>query len=293
MASGSSTRVVEMLEQSGEFIRGRLGGRRIPGVGVILGSGLGRFGDELVDAVAIPYGEIPHFPVSTVHGHAGRLVVGKLPGKDGTPVVALQGRFHLYEGYGPQEVVFPIRALARAGVTAFVITNAAGGVNKQFKAGDLMAISDHLNISGHNPLVGPHDERLGPRFPDMSEAYCVEFRKLVHEAAREVGLSLREGVYCVLSGPSYETPAEVRMLGALGADAVGMSTIPEVVACRQMGVRVLGISLISNLAAGISKVPLTHAEVIETGERVAADFVKLVKAVVPKIAQRIHAERSC
>jgi purine-nucleoside phosphorylase len=279
-----STRTVDLLDQSGEFIRMRLGGRPVPPIGVILGSGLGRLAEELTQAVAIPYGEIPHFPVSTVTGHAGRLVIGSL---GGTPLVALQGRFHLYEGYDAQQVVFPIRALARAGVRAFVITNAAGGVNKAFKAGDLMAIADHLNLTGQNPLAGPHDDRLGPRFPDMSEAYSVAFRGLAHEAAREVGLSLKEGVYCVLSGPSYETPAEVRMLASCGADAVGMSTIPEVVACRQMGVRVLGISLISNLAAGISKAPLTHTEVMETGERVAADFVKLIRAVVPKIARSI------
>jgi purine-nucleoside phosphorylase len=285
-------KTVELLDQSCEFIRMRLGGRELPKVGVILGSGLGRLADELVDAVAIPYGEIPHFPVSTVHGHAGRLVVGRLPGRDGTPLAALQGRFHLYEGYGAQEVVFPIRALARGGVSAFVITNAAGGVNRAFRAGDLMVISDHLNLTGQNPLAGPHDDRLGPRFPDMSEAYSKEFQKLAREASREVSLELREGVYCVLSGPSYETPAEVRMLEKCGADAVGMSTIPEVVACRQMGVGVLGISLISNLAAGISPVPLTHQEVIETGERVAADFVKLVRAVVPKIARRVEAGRS-
>lgn len=280
-------RLVELLDQSGEFIKMRLGGRPIPSVGVILGSGLGRLADELTSSVAIPYGEIPHFPVSTVAGHAGRLVVGTLGGPQATPVVALQGRFHLYEGYGPGEVVFPIRALARLGVKAFVITNAAGGVNRAWKAGDLMVIADHLNLTGQNPLAGPHDDRLGPRFPDMSEAYSAPFRELAHEAGKEVGLTLREGVYCVLSGPSYETPAEVRMLEKCGADAVGMSTIPEVVACRQMGVKVLGISLISNLAAGISKVPLTHAEVIETGERVAADFVRLVRAVVPKIARAL------
>jgi purine-nucleoside phosphorylase len=279
-----AARVVELLDQSGEFIRMRLQGRPMPSIGVILGSGLGRLAEELKDAVAIPYGEIPHFPVSTVTGHAGRLVCGDL---DGTPVCALQGRFHLYEGYSPHEVVFPIRTLARSGVKAFVITNAAGGVNKNWKAGDLMVIADHLNLTGQNPLAGPHDDRLGPRFPDMSEAYLQAFRALAHEAAKEVGIGLREGVYSVLSGPSYETPAEVRMLHACGADAVGMSTIPEVVACRQMGVKVLGISLISNLAAGISRVPLTHQEVIETADRVAADFVRLVRAVVPKIARSL------
>jgi purine-nucleoside phosphorylase len=281
----SPPRIVELLDQSGEFIRTRLGGRAVPSIGVILGSGLGRLADEREDAVAVPYAEIPHFPVSTVTGHAGRLVVGSLAG---TPIVALQGRFHLYEGYGPGEVVFPIRTLARLGVKALVITNAAGGINRSWKAGDLMVIADHLNLTGQNPLAGPHDDRLGPRFPDMSEAYSQAFRTLANEAARDVDLVLREGVYCVLSGPSYETPAEVRMLQKIGADAVGMSTIPEVVACRQMGIKVLGISLISNLAAGISTVPLTHSEVIETGERVAADFVRLIRAVVPKIARALR-----
>jgi purine-nucleoside phosphorylase len=284
MGKGGGARIVEALDQAGDFIKMKLAGRPVPPIGVVLGSGLGGLASALEHAVAIPYSGIPHFPVSTVEGHAGRLVVGDL---DGTSICALQGRFHLYEGYGAQEVVFPIRALARLGVKAFVITNAAGGINKAFHAGDLMLIGDHLNLSGQNPLAGVHDDRLGPRFPDMSDAYADELRRLAREAAVEVGLELREGVYCVLSGPSYETPAEVRMLASLGADAVGMSTIPEVIACRQMGVRVLGISLISNLAAGISKVPLTHAEVIETGQRVANDFVRLIRATVPRIARSL------
>lgn len=282
-----ATRIIESLDQAGEFIKMKLAGRPVPPIGVVLGSGLGALASSLDHAVAIPYSGIPHFPVSTVEGHAGRLVFGDL---DSTPICALQGRFHLYEGYGAPEVVFPIRALARLGVKAFVITNAAGGINKAFAPGDLMLIADHLNLSGQNPLAGVHDDRLGPRFPDMSEAYAVELRRLARDAALEVGLELREGVYCVLSGPSYETPAEVRMLASLGADAVGMSTIPEVIACRQMGVRVLGISLISNLAAGISKVPLTHAEVIETGERVAEDFVRLIRATVPRLSRAMSSD---
>jgi purine-nucleoside phosphorylase len=275
--------LIDRLDLAGEFIRMRLGGRQIPSLGVILGSGLGSLAEEIVDPVAIPYSEIPNFPVSTVEGHAGQMVVGSI---EGTAVVALQGRFHLYEGYEAHEVVFPIRCLARLGVRAFVITNAAGGVNKEFSPGDLMVIDDHLNLTGTNPLTGSHDDRLGPRFPDMSEAYDGRFRELAHEVAGGLGLTLKQGVYAVLSGPSYETPAEVRMLAMVGCDACGMSTIPEVVACRQMSVRVLGMSLISNHAAGISPTPLTHEEVITTANAVAADFARLVKGLLP----RLHAE---
>lgn len=286
---GRDPELIERLDAAGAFIRERLGGRPIPALGVVLGSGLGKLADLVREPVTIPYREIPHFPVSTVEGHAGRLVVGDLPGPQGerTPIVALQGRFHLYEGYPAHQVVFPHRCLGRLGVRAFVITNAAGGINPGFQAGDLMAISDHLNLSGHNPLTGSHDDRLGPRFPDMSQAYDPQLRELLREAARSLGLRLQEGVYCVLGGPSYETPAEVRLLHRLGADACGMSTIPEVIACRQMGLRILGISLISNLAAGISKHPLTHAEVIDTAKRVGEDFLRLVSAVVPRLARAI------
>jgi purine-nucleoside phosphorylase len=286
---GSDPNLIERLDLAGDFVRMRLGDRPLPRVGVVLGSGLGGFADLLQDPLSIPYHEVPYFPVSTVEGHAGRLVVGDLVAADGarTPVIALQGRFHLYEGYPAHQVVLPLRALGRLGVKAFVITNAAGGINPGFQPGDLMVITDHLNLTGQNPLVGSHDDQLGPRFPDMSQAYDPALRALLHETAAAQGLPLREGVYCVLSGPSYETPAEVRMLQRIGADACGMSTIPEVVACRQMGLRVLGISLISNLAAGIAKHPLTHAEVMETGRRVAEDFTGLVKAVVPKIAASV------
>lgn len=286
MAAGKDPNLIERLDLAGEFIRLRLGDRPLPRLGVVLGSGLGGLAERIVDPVTIPYRDVPHFPVSTVEGHAGRLVIGELPGDagaPGTPVVALQGRFHLYEGYGAAQVVFPIRALARLGVRAFVITNAAGGIHPDFAPGDLMVITDHLNLTGQNPLMGSHDDALGPRFPDMSDAYDADFRRLAREAAAALGLRLQEGVYTVLSGPSYETPAEVRMLARIGADACGMSTIPEVVACRQMGVRVLGISLISNLAAGISPRRLTHAEVIETAERVEVDFTRLVTRLVPAL----------
>lgn len=289
MGGRQDPNLVERLDLAGDFIRMRLGGRKLPRVAVVLGSGLGKLAELIQDPIAIPYGDVPYFPVSTVEGHAGRLVLGDLDDGQGkrTPVIAMQGRFHLYEGYEAAQVVFPMRALARMGVKAFVITNAAGGINPEFKPGDLMVITDHMNLTGQNPLVGSHDDRLGPRFPDMSEAYDKRFREQLKQAAGELGLRLQEGVYTVLSGPSYETPAEVRMLARIGCDACGMSTIPEVVACRQMGARVLGISLISNLAAGISPTPLTHAEVMETGRRVAEDFTRLVSRTVPRLAASI------
>lgn len=280
--------LVDRLDLAGEFISMRLGERSMPALGVVLGSGLGGLAEEIQDPVFVPYRDVPNFPVSTVEGHAGQLVVGTL---EGTPVVALQGRFHLYEGYEANQVVFPMRCLARMGVRAFVITNAAGGINEAFQPGDLMVIDDHVNLTGQNPLQGSHDDRLGPRFPDMSEAYDRRFRELAREAADELEISLKRGVYSVLSGPSYETPAEVRMLSRLGCDACGMSTIPEVVACRQMSVRVLGISLISNLAAGISATPLTHEEVISTANRVADDFARLVRSLLPRLHREL-AERS-
>lgn len=287
---GRDPNLIERLDLAGEFIRMRLGGRPVPAIAVVLGSGLGKLADLVQDPVAIPYHEIPHFPVSTVEGHAGRLVIGDIvgPGGERTAIAAFQGRFHLYEGYPAHQVVFPIRCMGRLGVRAFVITNAAGGINPGFRPGDLMVISDHLNLTGQNPLMGSHDDRLGPRFPDMSQAYDPVLRDLLRAAGAEMGLRLQEGVYCVLSGPSYETPAEVRMLQRLGADACGMSTIPEVVACRQMGVRVLGVSLISNLAAGIAAHPLTHAEVIDTAQRVAEDFTRLVTSVIPRIAATLE-----
>jgi purine-nucleoside phosphorylase len=285
MGGRQDPNLVERLDLAGDFIRMRLGDRPLPRLAIVLGSGLGKLAELIRNPLTVPYADVPYFPVSTVEGHAGRLVIGDLPDQDGkaTPVVAFQGRFHLYEGYEASQVVFPIRALARLGIKAFIITNAAGGINSYFAPGDLMIITDHMNLTGQNPLVGSHDDRLGPRFPDMSEAYDKRFRELTKEAGEEMGLKLREGVYTVLSGPSYETPAEVRMLARIGCDACGMSTIPEVVACRQMGVRVLGISLISNLAAGISPHPLTHTEVMETGRRVADDFTRLVSRVVPRL----------
>jgi purine-nucleoside phosphorylase len=253
-----------------------------PKVGIILGSGLGTFADALEQATAIPYSELPNFPLSGVAGHAGRLVLGKLGGES---IVAMQGRVHFYEGYTPQQVAFPARVLCALGIKALVVTNAAGGINTAFKVGDLMAITDHLNLAGYNPLIGPNDDKLGTRFPDMSHAYDPKLLDLLEKSGVATGVALRKGVYCCLSGPSYETPAEIRMLRTLGADAVGMSTVPEVIAAAHMGVKVAGISCITNLAAGISKQPLSHEEVGETATRVRGIFQKLLERFLPEVAR--------
>ncbi len=254
-----------------------------PQIGVILGSGLGAFADSLTDSVAIPYSELPHFPTSSVPGHAGRLVVGKIGGVD---AVVMSGRVHAYEGYSGWQVGFPTRVMCSLGIKTLVVTNAAGGINANFKAGDLMVISDHINFAGSNVLTGHNDDRLGPRFPDMSHGYAPELQKLVHEIGLKQKLSLQKGVYAMVPGPSYETPAEIRMLRVLGADAVGMSTVPEVVVASHMGVKVAGVSCITNLAAGISPVPLSHAEVSETANRVRDAFVGLLAEFVPAAAKR-------
>ncbi len=255
-------------------------GARRPKVGVILGSGLGAFADTLTDAAALPYAKIPHFPVSGVVGHSGKLVAGKV---GGTEVLAMAGRVHYYEGHDIARVVFPVRVMIAAGATTLVITNAAGGVNPSYQPGSLVLIRDHLNLMGANPLRGANDDRLGPRFPDMSEAYPASLRAFAVARGRELGLELAEGVYAGLSGPAYETPAEVRMLGILGADLAGMSTVPEVIAASHMGARVLGISCVTNQAAGIAKHKLSHAEVTETAERVRGTFVSLIGAILAGI----------
>lgn len=252
-----------------------------PDTAIILGSGLGAFVDELTDPQSLSYAELPGFPVSTVKGHAGRLVVGSL---GSLRVAVLQGRFHLYEGYSAAEVARPVRALIRAGVSRLIVTNAAGGLGDSMTPGDLMLITDHLNLSGRNPLVGPHDERTGDRFPDMTEAYDRALAEDLRGVAREQGLKLCEGVYAVLGGPSYETPAEVRALRVLGASAVGMSTVYEVIAARQMGCRILGLSLISNLAAGMSGEPLSHEEVVEVGREASGRFIKLLRGFLKRLA---------
>ena len=252
-----------------------------PCIALVLGSGLGGFADELRDAVRIPYAEIPAFPRSTAVGHAGNLVIGDV---DGIAVAAMQGRVHLYEGYTAQQVAFPVRVFARMGIKAVVLTNAAGGINPSYGRGALVAIRDHINLQGHNPLVGPNDDRFGPRFPDMSDCYNPQFRKFVLDEADRLGGDIYEGIYAAMLGPSYETPAEIRYLRTIGADLVGMSTVPEVIVARHMGLHVLAISCVTNMAAGITSEKINHEEVLETGERVRGKFLSLIRAVLPKIA---------
>ncbi len=249
-------------------------------VALVLGSGLGGFADEFSDAVTIPYQEIPGFPSSTAQGHAGRLVIGKVEQNN---VLAMQGRVHFYEGYEPEQVTFPVRTFKLLGIDTLLLTNAAGGVNVQLSQGALMVISDQMNLMGVNPLRGPNDERFGPRFPDMTEVYSRELQELAINEARALGVTLRRGIYAGLAGPSYETPAEIHMLRSFGADAVGMSTVPEAIVARQMGLKVLGISCITNMAAGISEQPINHAEVMETGEQVREVFAKLLRRIIVKL----------
>jgi purine-nucleoside phosphorylase len=251
-----------------------------PKIGLILGSGLGVLADEIENPVKIPYNEIPNFPVSTVEGHAGQLVIGTL--KE-AKVIAMQGRFHFYEGYSLDKVTAPVRVMKELGVETLIVTNAAGGINESFEAGDLMLITDHINNMGTNPLIGPNDANIGVRFPDMSESYNRKLRDMAKNIANELNIKLQEGVYVGNTGPSYETPAEVRALRTLGGDAVGMSTVPEVIIARHAGLNVLGISCISNMAAGILDQPLSHDEVIETTDKVRVNFLKLVKSIVEKI----------
>jgi len=252
-----------------------------PKMAIVLGSGLGAFANQLESATVIPFAEIPHFPQSTVPGHSGKLVIGNI---GDVAVAVMQGRVHAYEGYSPLEVTFPIRVLGRMGVTQIVLTNAAGGINEGLHRGQLVLISDHINLSGRNPVVGANDERLGPRFFDMSEAYSSRLRKLAHEAARAEGFRLDEGVYLSVLGPSFETPAEIRAFRTMGADLVGMSTVQETTAARQMGIEVLGISCVTNLAAGIQAEPLSHEEVMETGRAVEKQLAGLLTRLMPMLA---------
>ena len=252
-----------------------------PKIALVLGSGLGGFADELTDATRIPYQKIPDFPRSTAIGHAGLLVIGKA---EGIAVAAMQGRVHLYEGYSAREVGFAMRVFGRMGMRSAILTNAAGGINPEFKQGALVVIRDHINLQGANPLTGPNDERFGPRFPDMTQAYWRSYREIALAEAKRLGIEAHEGVYAALPGPSYETPAEIRYLRTIGADLVGMSTVPEVIVARHMGIRVLGISCVTNMAAGILDRPLDHSEVLETGERVKGQFIALLRAVIPRIA---------
>jgi len=252
-----------------------------PQIGLILGSGLGSFAEELSEGIHIPYTVIPFFPRSTAIGHAGQMVIGYV---GNVPVAAMQGRVHLYEGYSAQQVAFPVRVFRHMGIRVVVVTNAAGGINLEYKQGALVLISDHINLQGQNPLVGPNDDRFGVRFPDMTQAYSKPLREIARGAAQRMGNNLAEGVYAALLGPSYETPAEIRYLRTIGADLVGMSTVPEVIAASHMGIKVLAISCVTNMAAGILDKPLSSVEVFETTERVRGDFVALLRAVIADIA---------
>lgn len=272
--------LIESLDQAVAHVLSRTPLR--PAVGLVLGSGLGAFADALEEAVAIPYGEIPHFPTSTAVGHRGALVVGR---SGGVPVAVMAGRVHFYEGYPIGQVVFPARVLGRLGVKTLVVTNAAGGVNTAFEPGDLMIITDHINLMGTNPMIGSNEASLGQRFFDMSEAYDRGLRGVAERACAAAGVRPRHGVYLALTGPSYETPAEIRMLRTLGADAVGMSTVPEVIAARHMDVRVLGLSCITNMAAGVLDGRLDHAEVLETGERVKSKLIEVLQGVVQEVGR--------
>jgi purine-nucleoside phosphorylase len=249
-------------------------------VAIVLGSGLGDFAEDFAEPTVIPYSEVPGFVTSTAEGHAGQLVIGKL---DGLPILAMQGRVHFYEGYSLEEVTFPIRVFKLLGIKTIVLTNAAGGIDVQLSQGALMVISDHLNLMGVNPLRGMNDERFGPRFPDMSEVYSRELQEIVVEEARNMAVEVRRGIYAALTGPSYETPAEIHMLRTFGADAVGMSTVPEAIVARHMGMSVLGISCITNMAAGITDEPINHEEVMETGRRVRAMFAELLRRVIARL----------
>jgi len=255
-----------------------------PKLALVLGSGLGAFADSLADATRIPFAQIPHFPRSTAVGHAGNLVVGV---SHGVPLVAMQGRVHYYECGDMREVVFPMRVFGRIGIRAAILTNAAGGINRAYGQGALVVIKDHINLFGTSPLVGPNDDRFGPRFPDLTRAYWKPYREIALAEAKGLGTEVHEGVYAAGSGPNYETPAEIGFLRTIGADLAGMSTIPEVIVAAHQGIRVLGISCVTNMAAGILDQPLNHEEVLETARRVQGQFVALLEAVIPKIAEDV------
>jgi purine-nucleoside phosphorylase len=272
----------DQAESAAQFVFSKTDLR--PQIALVLGSGLGAFADEFESATRIPYAEIPHFPRSTAIGHAGQLVLGMV---GDIPVAGMQGRVHLYEGYSAKQVSFPIRVFARMGVKAVILTNAAGGIKREFVQGQLVVIKDHINLQGVNPLTGANDERFGLRFPDMTVAYDRRFREITVGQGNRNRIGLYEGVYAALPGPSYETPAEIRYLRTIGADLVGMSTVPEVIAARHSGIRVLGISCVTNAAAGILDQPLDHKEVLETAERVKGQFIALLKIVIPRIAAEL------
>ena len=274
----SRTSLWERVEETASDIRSRCA--LLPETAIVLGSGLGDFSDTLLDALATPYASLPHWPASKVVGHAGRLVIGTVGGKR---IAALSGRVHFYEGYDLATVVFATRVMGRLGVKRFILTNAAGGINAAFAQGALMIIDDHINLMGSNPLIGPNDDRFGPRFPDMSEVYSARLRKMADEAARTKGVAVSHGIYLATHGPSYETPAEIRLFRSTGADAVGMSTVPEAIAARHMGMEVLGISCISNMAAGMSPQPIVHEEVLATMQRVRSSFISLLEGIIERL----------
>jgi purine-nucleoside phosphorylase len=289
----------DQVTEAAAFLNARLGSFS-PKIGIVLGSGLGAVADAVADRVLIPYAEIPHFPQSTVEGHSGRIVAGLL---NGTPVIVMQGRVHFYEGYAPQQVTFPMRVLGALGLRAVILTNAAGGIKEGYKVGQLVALADHINFMGFNPLGGPNEARFGfqpgagQRFPasglrfiDMTEAYSRRLRLLAQEAAATAGFTLDEGVYLATPGPSFETPAEVRAFRTLGATLVGMSTVPETIVARHMGVEVLGISCVTNLAAGLGATKLSHEEVFEAGRGVEHQLVRLFQALLPKMAVLFETE---
>lgn len=272
----------ERAEHAARIIRARM--KVEPRIGVVLGSGLGAFADQFEEAVSIPYEEIPGFGRSTAEGHAGQLVIGKI---EQVPLLAMKGRLHYYEGYSLEEVTFPVRTFKLLGLKTIILTNASGGINVQLSPGTLMVITDHLNLMSANPLRGSNDDRFGPRFPDMSAVYSPELQEIVMEEAREINLDVRRGVYAALAGPSYETPAEIHLMRNFGADAVGMSTVPEAIVARHMDLEVLGISCITNLAAGVSDEPINHEDVMATGVRVSATFAQLLKRVVVRLNARV------
>jgi len=270
--------LLQRMEEAKQRIQSLIDVR--PDIGLILGSGLGELADDIQDAVRIPYESIPHFPVSTVEGHAGRLVIGRLQGKT---VIAMQGRFHYYEGYTMQEVTFPVRVMKALGVETLFVTNACGGMNPDFAPGDLMLIKDHLNMTGANPLIGGNEAELGPRFPDMSRAYTPDLLELVRDTARSLGIPVQEGVYAGISGPTYMTPAELKMLRIVGGDAVGMSTVPEVIVASHMAMKVIGISCVTDMAIGEHLEPLSHEQVIEVANRTKPKFISLAKEVLARL----------
>jgi purine-nucleoside phosphorylase len=284
----------EQVAEAAAFLKARLGSLA-PRIGIVLGSGLGAVAEAVADSVIVPYGEIPHFPQSTVEGHSGRIVAGRL---GGVPVAVMQGRVHFYEGYTPLQVTFPMRVLGALGIRAVVLTNAAGGIAEGYHVGQLVLIADHINYLGWNPLCGPNEPRfaVGPgaglRFFDMTEAYSKALRMLAHEAAKEENFALGEGVYLATSGPSFETPAEIRAMRTLGATLVGMSTVPETIVARHMGIQVLGISCVTNLAAGLSATQLSHEEVNETGRKVERRLAGLLTRLTPKIAEHLEERAS-